>query len=343
MIVRQLFRYGLIFAGLSVLSYSAALDLTVALTAVGSRTGVINSSLAASDARLALTRTQADPLALRLEQTQAAQRLALAEAQLRQARYTATADIAATYMQVLEAEAQLELARFARDLAAQSLEITRIRLERGSATELEVEEAQNTLQEAEQTVTTAEQGTQLAKRSLESLIGQEVIALEPVSEAYLRAVPSLETVLAGLKNHPTLLEATQGVELATIGRDLLDPSYAAQVQIDAAELQLEQAETFTAEARRGLQLQARSLYNQVQTAAASYRIQQDALRNARAREALEAQRLEAGLIADITFRQTQLATKQAELAAMQGKHNYLNALLELQAGTLIPLEGLHEF
>jgi outer membrane protein TolC len=320
-----------------------ALDLATALTAVGSRTGVINSELSASDARLALVRTQADPLALRLEQTQAAQRLALAEAQLRQARFAAIADIAEAYMQALEAEAQLELARFARDLAAQSLEITRIRLERGSATELELEEAQTALEEAAQTVSTAEQGAQLAKRSLESLIGQTVTALEPIAEVYLQSVPSLEVVLAGLEHHPTLLEARQGVELATIGRDLLDPSYAAQVQIDAAELQLEQAEALAGEARRGLQLQAQSLYNQVRAAASGYRVQQDALRNARAREALEAQRLEAGLIADITFKQTQLATKQAELAAMQAKHSYLNALLALQAGALIPLEGLHDF
>jgi hypothetical protein len=72
-------------------------------------------------------------------------------------------------------------------------------------------------------------------------------------------------------------------------------------------------------------------------------IRQDALNNALERQAVEKQRLDAGLIADIQFKQTQLATKQAELAALQARHAYLNALLALQAGTMTPLEGLYGF
>lgn len=336
-------RCGAALAALVLLPLSLALELSAALSAVSQRAGVVNSALAASDARAALARTEADPLALRLERTQARQRLTLAEAQLEQARFTATADIAEAYMQALEAEAQLELARFARELAAQALAIARIRFERGSATELEVEEAQNDLDDAEQTVIVAEQGAELARRNLESLIGAPVAELRPISDSYLRPLPRFEVVLAGLERHPTLLEAAQGVELARLGLELLDPSYAPQVQIDAAALQLQQAEALAAEARRGLALQAQSLYNQARAAAASLRVRQEALRNAEARQALEAQRLEAGLIAEITFKQAQLATKQAELAAVQARHSYLSALLALQAGTLTPLEGLDGF
>jgi outer membrane protein TolC len=183
----------------------------------------------------------------------------------------------------------------------------------------------------------------LAKTNLEGLIVLQVSGLEPIPDNLLVALPALEMVLANLDKLPTLLQANQGIELAALGVDLLDPSYASQQQIDNAKVQLEQARTQGGEARRALELQARSLYNTAKTASETLSIRQDALNNALERQAVEKQRLDAGLIADIQFKQTQLATKQAELAALQARHAYLNALLALQAGTMTPLEGLYGF
>ena len=320
-----------------------ALLLEEALAAAGSRTDVVNARLSQGDAELALGRTQADPLALRLEKTQAQQRLTLSEAQLRQARYQAIADIAAGYTQLFEAQIQLELARTARDVNAQLVDITRIRLENGSATQLDVQDALNTLQDAEKNLNSAEQGLALAQANLASLIGQDVSSAAPVSDTLLATLPDFEAVLTSLERTPALLQVNQGRELAEVSLDILDPSYASSAQLDNAKLQLEQAAESAKEARRSLEIQARSLYNAARTAAQSYRVALDTLQSAQEREALERQRLDAGLIADITFKQTQLSTSQAQIAAVQAQHAYLNALLNLQAGTLTALEGLHEF
>ncbi len=337
----------LIFLFLNFLIFTFAQDTQLTLADVlatsNNRSAVVTAQLALNDATVALSRTQADPLALRLEQTQAQQKVALSQAQLDEARYKAIQDITSGYTQFLEAQAALNLSTSARDLSNQSLQIAQIRRDKGSATELEVQEAQNALEDAENNLLSAQQGAALAKTNLEGLIGMPVQTLAAISDDMLAPLPALETVLANIDKLPTLLQVNQGIELATLGVDLLDPSYASKSQIDTAKLQLDTAQASGAEARRGLELQARTLFNTANSASETLAIRQDALNNALERESVEKQRLDAGLIADIQFKQTQLTTRQAELAALQAKHAYLNALLALQAGTMTPLEGLNEF
>jgi outer membrane protein, heavy metal efflux system len=322
---------------------AAPLTLADALATSNNRSSVITSQLALNDATVALSRTQADPLALRLEQTQANQKVALLQAQLDEAKYKAVQDISSGYTQYLEAQAALELSTFARDLSSQNLQITTIRRDKGSATELEVQEAQNALEDAENNLLSTQQGANLAKTNLEGLIGMTVTTLASIPDESLSPLPGLETVLQNLDKTPTLMQVAQGTELAQLGVDLLDPSYASTSQIDTAKLQLDTAQTSSSEARRGLELQARTLFNTANSASETLAIRQDALGNAQEREAVEKQRLDAGLIADVQFKQSQLATKQAALAALQAKHAYLNALLALQAGTMTKVEGLYEF
>ncbi len=320
-----------------------ALSLPEALSQAAQRPAVINSRLELSDARSALERTQADPLALRFENLQAEQRLVLAEASLDQARYQAFNEIAEAYTQVLSAKAQLELADMAKSLSEQALEIARIRFEKGSATDLDVEDAQNNLADAEKNLAAASEGLQLARSNLAGLIGQEFEEIEPLDAKLLIELPPLADILPGLAQYPELLKAQQGLELASLGLELLDPSYAPQAQIDSAKLQVSQTQEFSREARRGLQLQTKSLYNQAQTAAKTWLIRQDALRNANARLEIERQRLASGLIAEISYRQAELNNKQAELEALEAQHAYLLALLKLQAGSMTALEGLDGF
>lgn len=317
------------------------LTFSEALERASERTVVVNARLELDDAQAAEGRTLADPLALRPERVQAAQRLDLARVSFEQARYDAQQEVAQAYMQILQAQAQVALAEHAREVSQQALDIARIRAERGSATELDVREAEITLEEAQNSVRTAREGLQLARTNLKGLLGlPEFDTLAPVPDPDTVTLPSLQEVLTSLEHHPQLLEVAQRHALAALNIELLDPSYAPRVQIEGAQLQLEQAERYLREVRRGLELQARRLYNQVQTTAQGWAVEETARANALTRLELERQRHAAGLIADIQLRQTELAARQAELAALQAKHAYLLALLELQAGTLTRVEGL---
>lgn len=313
---------------------AAALTLTEALEAAAARTAVRNAELVLADAEQALARTTADPLALRPDLLQADQAAELAAAQVRLSRFEAEAEIARAFTGALEAERGVALAEAGRDLLAQALRITRIRYGNGSATELDVLEAEAALQEGEDGLSAARQGRALARRNLESLLPEPAGELAPIESAALpAALPPLLELEAGLELHPQLLQVTHAVELARMGVRLLDPSYAPRAQIDTAELQLRQAEAGAREARRGLSLQVRSLHAAALRAADALATARATLATTRSREEIEQRRLEAGLIAEIAYRQARVSTLQAEAAAEQALHEYLLALLDLQVAS----------
>ena len=334
----------LVLLAVLMLAPAFALTLPEALTHAADRTGVVNAELTLGDAERGLDRTRIDPLALRFDLVQAEQRYALARSQLIQARYEAFAEVALGYTQMLEADMQVALASSARELAMQGLDIARIRYDRGSATSLDVQDSEIGLRDAEKNLDAAREGLALTRANLEGLIGLTVEELTPVADELVAfELPPLEVFEQGLTLHPTLLQAQQGLELARLGVELLDPSYAARVQIENAELQVEQAQEGLDEAQRGLELQVRSLYNAALTAAESNLIAADSLANARDREALEDRRYDAGLIALFQLNQTRLETLQSELAAAQARHTFLQALFDLQLGSMTPIEGLYGF
>ncbi|MEX2500884.1 MAG: TolC family protein, partial [Trueperaceae bacterium] len=237
-------------------AHAETLALEGALAQADRTSAVIRADLDAADAERAARRTEADPLALRIDRAQAEQALEMARAEADATRFGAYQDIAAAYAQVLAAQAQRELAEASLDLAERGVQIARLRFERGGATELEVRDAENERAEAANGVAAARQGEALARRSLRSLIGEDASDLAPVPGRLLAVpVPDEEALVARLGASGPLLQVEQGVALARIGVELLDPSYAPAAQIDQAELQLEQAQEGAREARRGAELQ----------------------------------------------------------------------------------------
>jgi outer membrane protein TolC len=274
-----------------------------------------------------------------IERLQAEQRLEVAAANVRQARFEAEQEIAEAYLQLVEAEAQLELAREVLALSEQARRITEIRVENGSATMLELREAELGVQEAANAVAAAEEGRALAAENLRGLLGEVPEQLEPPGSPDL-SLPLFSALQEGLDALPTLLEVAHGLELSELALDLLDPSYAPRVEIDAARSQRDQTFLLAREARRGLELQLRSLHTQLALALESRRVAYDALANAEARTAVERQRFEAGLIAEIALQQAELELRRARLEAMQADHEVLRAAFALQSGSAQVLEGL---
>lgn len=316
-----------------------ALTLSEALSSVPARTVVVTAQLELADAEAALARTQSDPLALRPDLVNAQQRVDLARAEYARAYYDSVLEIAGAYGNVLQAREQLALAQQGVSLAEQSLDIARIRLERGSATELDVQDAQVSLEDAQNNLRSAQAGLDLAENNLAGILGREVEAdaLEPIPDTFFVEVPPLDAALAAA--HPNVLEVSQPRELAELNVDLLDPAYSARSQIDTAQTQADTAREFETETLRGFRLQVRNLYTSVENAAEAYRVQQEALANADERLSFQRQRLDSGLIPEVQFRQAELENAQTALQTLNARHAYLNALLELQSGTLLELPG----
>lgn len=334
-------RYVLIVFSLFLLPLAHALTLEEALQSAQSRPDAVTANLELLNARNNLIRTEGDPLALKMDLVQAQQAVELNIAKFQQAYYGALLEIAQAYTGVLQAQAQTNLAEKGLAVSQESLRIAEIRLNNGSATELDYQEAQVSVQEAEKNVAAARSGLNIAENNLEGMIGQDVIAseLEPVPDSFFVTLPPLEVASEAIRNHPQLLQARQGLELAGLGVSLLDPSYASESQIESARTQLETTEQLVAEAERGFNLQVRNLYIQAENAADTYRVEQDSLANAVERLQFEQDRLNAGLIAGIQFQAAEISYMQAELAALQARHAYLTALLALQEGTMVQLDG----
>ncbi len=311
------------------------------LAAVEGRVNVVTARLDLAEAERALERTDGDPLALRLERTQASQAVEAARADLAAARFEAQAEVAAAWARVRETELQVALAEAARDLSARALAVAELRLERGSATQLDVDEARTDLADADANLAAARDGLALAQADLTGLTGLPAAdELPAVDRERLAApLPDDDELDAAIEGLPTYLQVAHGVELAGLGVELLDPSFAAQAQIERAATQLAQAEAGATEARRGLRLQVQALRNAAVSARERDRLARQALEQARERESIEASRLEAGLISELELATVRLESQQAELRAVQAEHALMNALLDLQAGTLRPLDG----
>jgi outer membrane protein TolC len=318
--------------------------LPEALATIEGRVGVVTASLDLIDAERALARTESDPLALRLQTTQARQAVESARADLTAARFEAQAEVAAAWARVRETDLQVALAGDARDLSARALAVAELRLERGSATQLDVDEARTDLADAEANLATARSGLALAQADLTGLTGLPAAEELPAVDRELLAVrlPEDAELDAAIEDLPAFLQVAHGVELARLGVELLDPSFASQAQIDQAATQLAQAEAGAAEARRGLRLQVQALRNAAVSARERDRLAREALGQAREREEIQGSRFDAGLISELELAGVRLEVEQAALQAVQAEHALMNALLDLQAGTLWPLEGWHE-
>ena len=315
-----------------------AVTLAGALEAASLRPEVVNAEQELAGARRALERAGADPLALRMDRLQASQRLELAEARLELARVEARKEITDAYLQLLESEAQRRLAQDALALSEQALEITRIRVEVGSAPEIELSEAQTSLKEAAGSLQAAVEAEALARDNLEGLLEREFDELAPAPPPQ-SALPAFNELKAALAGHPTIMEVRHGASVAELAVELLDPSYAPRVEIDQAQLQRDQALRMLAEVERGLRLQVQALHLQATQAVDNLEVAQDALRDAEARLDIERRRFDAGLSAEISLRRAELDAASARLEAMVAAHEVLRSRDALAVAAAHDLES----
>lgn len=317
---------------LTALVFSQALaqntNLDAALAKAKDQATVLSAQVELADARANLQRVLSDPLLTKPSKVQAEQRLESAEASLKRSTAQAHNSIVSAYAQVLEAAAQVRLAQKALEISQRGVEVAQIRQKNGSGTQLDVRNAQNRLEDSQKNLSAAENGLGLAQSSLRSLIGpfQTLAPLPNVEQ------PSNAVIKELLSQNPDVLGSRQRIELAQMQVDLLDPSYAARADIDAAKARAEQAAQGGKELERGITLQYDSLYQQVQNSAKTLQVQTAALSNAREAQSNDKKRLDSGLISGLVYLQTELSTLQAEVQALQARGNYLRAIYGLYAG-----------
>lgn len=320
-------------------SHALAFDLGNALGYTERMSAVLNAKEELKAATANNARVAQDPLAVRLDKVEAAQREELAAASYEQSRYNAMKDLASAYLRALQAAEQRTLAEKGLLLSEQGLKIAQIRLENGSATDFDLDDARNGLEQAQNGVRAAKDGETLALRSLSSLLGQEIAAgtLEPLSSNYLLKVPQLGRVKQNSKRSPNLLNIAHKTQLARLGRDALDPLFAAKTQIDDAARGLKVAQSGLADAKRGFSLQVEGTHTQATMAARNLKTRAQSAANAQRKYQTQVQRYQGGLISKVQLEQAELQARRAEMQAHSASAAYVNALLNVQASGMTAL------
>ena len=308
----------------STLAYNEA--LAAAMTADAD---VLGARLELASAERALSRIQADPLALRIPVLQAEQAAESARQALRTAELGARSGASSAYAAALEADSDVALAEQRLSLSQTEAEATRIRLEAGAATSLDVDRSENALRDAERTLENARQNRELAYSNLASSLG--LSAQPTLSETVpVGEVPPLDEVLAGLDANAQLRSAENALELARAQQAATDNAFSAKSDIDAANDDLESATTFLSEVRRTLELGVRQSYNAV--IAAQGQLERTLADLTTARENVGAQQLrfDAGSISRLELGQSQLELSGAEAEAQRAAHALSAALFSLE-------------
>ena len=321
-------------------AFAQTFTLTDALESVAEQDAILSAQAELEDARMSLTRAEADPLGTRLALVEAEQRFVLAEAALKQAYNEAALETRAAYAETFTAQAQLELLEQQVALNERLLQAAEVRLKNGSATELDVQEATTQLESARKDLRSAQERLSLARTRLESLVGSLsgdlAELLTPLSERYYDlTVPPADVVLSSLEAHLTLQVARQERKLAEVNADILDPLYSSPASIATAQAQSTSAREEERRAERVLRLEAQGLLIDAQEAKETCEVSVEARTDARERLAFEQRRLESGLLSEIQFLQAEIDANTAEATALQTCTDYLNALSALQAGTTI--------
>ncbi len=290
---------------------------------------VVNARADLSAAERDLDRSEADPLALRVPVLQARQAVEAAQAGLVTALIDSRLAVSQAYFTALGADDTLALAEQQRDISSVTLEAEQVRLDAGAATQLDVDRAGNNLDDAERDVASAANDRALADAELRSLLGSDVAALTPASDA--PALAELAAVLADAQARNAQLAATgRALALAEAQLAAVDNAFSARTDIESAQDRLGSARLNVEETARSLELTVRSSYNAVLSAEGRWVGARADL--ATAQEDLEAQRarLDAGSISPLSYRQTELSAANSASSAARALNDLLLAHLRLE-------------
>lgn len=311
-----------------------SLNLAQVLELSAQQTRVTTAQLELQEAQVNLERQRADPLGLRVALLEAEQRYERAQTRYLNAFFASARELVGAYT-------GLQLARQRQIRAAEALELSEtlqqaavIRQNNGSATALDVQEAQNRLELAQSAVTQSQDALALAEARLRSLVGSQVGELEDLPQSTFETeLPPIDAVNASAEQNPELLSAIQTSELAEATLGTLDPIYTSPAQLEAAQVEALSASEALSRARSDFQLTVQSLYDDALSAQKACSLQQISRDNARERFELQQARVESGLLSELELRELELDTLDAELDAYETCRNYLGNLLDLQANT----------
>jgi outer membrane protein TolC len=331
-------------AGSLVVAQQTAVTLEAAVkTAFARGADLASSAQSLQTAQDDLRVAQADPTTLAVAMTQARQGVALAQAQLNNSRITVMGNVSTAYLNLYEAQQNLEILNAQVALDSRNLDVAKAKLAQNNGTALDVRKAETTLATSRQNLANGKAQLPTLSNRLEVLLGSDLKGDLTVADppAYKEVKVDLAALEKGLDaNLPSVLQSAQGVELQTLNVKLADNDYTPANTLSDAKSALSSAQRTLDTARKNAVTTLRDAARNVTATLESVKIAQTSLQNDNDSLKQDQQRFKNGSISRVQLQTSELTVLRSQYAVAQAQDNYTKALNTLSGAAGVDVTGM---
>lgn len=329
--LKHAFAISLLFAGaLVAVAQANATTLEAAVkTAFLQGSDVASSTQSLQTARSDLTKLQSDPTTLVVSLTQGLQAVTLSTLQLNASRITVFGNVTTAYLNLYEAQQNLEVLSAQVALESRNLDVTKAKLAQKNGTALDVRKSENTLANAKQNLANQKAQLPTLSNKLEVLLGADLKGDLTVADP--SAFKEIKYDLAGLEkgldlNLPSVLQAAQGVELQMLNVKLANNDYTPANTLTDAKSNLQTAQRNVETARKNGLTNLRDAARNVSSTLEAIRIARVSLQNDSDSLKQDQQRFKNGSVSRVQLQSSEVAVLKSSYSLTQAQDSYTKAL-----------------
>ncbi len=343
-IVKHAFTVSLLLVGALAAAQVSATTLEVLLkTAFLKGADVASSTQSLQTARSDLTKLQSDPTTLVVSLTQGQQAVTLAITQLNASRITVLGNVTTAYLNLYEAQQNLEVLTAQVALDSRNLDVIKAKLAQKNGTELDVRKSENTLANSKQNLANQKAQLPTLSNKLEVLLGSDLkgdltVADPPAFKEVKYDLATLEKALDA--NLPSVLQAVQSLELATLNVKLADNDYTPSNTLTDAKNSQTTAQRNLETARKNGVTNLRDAARNVASTLEAIRIAQVSLQNDSDSLKQDQQRYKNGSISRVQLQSSEVAVFKSAYSLGQAQDSYTKALNALSLSAGLDISGL---
>lgn len=305
-----------------------------------------NADLATSRATLTNARAdlavkEADPTTLIVPLAQARNTAALNSVQLEAQKLSVFSSVLTAYINLFEAQENIEVLTAQTNLDSRNLEIAKAKLAARNGTALDVSKAESTLSSSRQTLADARAQIPVLSNRLELVTG----ARGDLSAAEALARTEVKLDAAALENGletriGSVLQAAQSVALAELNVKLSDNDYTPPNTLRDNQNQLENAKRSLESSKANALNTLRDAIRNASNARERLSISDKDLQNAKANLDQDQARFKGGSISRVALQQTELAYTRAIYSQTQALNSYWRTLASVSSASGVDVLGL---
>jgi outer membrane protein TolC len=326
------------------LAQQTALTMDAAVkTAFSKGADIASSAQSLQTAQDDLRVAQADPTTLVVALTQSKQAVALAQTQLNASRITVLGNVATAYLNLYEAQQNLEILNAQVALDSRNLDVAKAKLAQNNGTALDVRKAETTLATSRQNLANGKAQLPTLSNRLEVLLGSDLKGDLTVADppAYKEVKYDLAALEKGLDaNYPSVQQAAQSVELQTLNVKLADNDYTPINTLTDAKSALASAQRSLDTARKNAVTTLRDSARNVTNTLEQVKIANTSLQNDADTLKQDQQRFKNGSISRVQLQTSELTVLRSQYALTQAQDNYFKALNALSSAAGVDVTGM---